>query len=75
MLIEVGCVYHCFEGGYYLVDAIAEHALTGETVIVYHSLADKQSYVMAGKQFCEELDKTKYPNASQKHRFEKVYFG
>lgn len=49
------------------------HNFSKDNVVVYKSLhEDSDIYVRPSYDFHVELDKDKYPNATQTHRFEKV---
>lgn len=71
--IEVGRVYRHFKGNNYLVLDIALHSETGERYIVYKALyGDCKTYVRPYDMFASEVDHEKYPDVSQKYRFELV---
>lgn len=64
-------IYRHFKGDYYLLLDIAYHSETLEKMVVYRALYDEcKCWVRPYALFVEELDPKKYPNASQKHRFE-----
>lgn len=71
--IEIGRVYRHFKGNNYLVLDIALHSETGERYIVYKALyGDCKTYVRPYDMFASEVDREKYPDVSQKYRFELV---
>lgn len=71
--ITVGAVYRHFKGSCYLVVAIAEHTETGEPMVVYKSLHGRGVvYTRSLYEFESEVDHWKYPEVTQKYRFEKV---
>lgn len=62
-----------FKGNEYKILCVAKHSETNEQVVVYRSCVDIDSYyVRPLDMFMSEVDKEKYPNVSQKYRFERV---
>ena len=71
--INVGKRYLHFKGNEYLVIAIAKHSETEEPYVVYKALyGNEEIYVRPYEMFASEVDVEKYPNVSQKFRFEEV---
>ena len=71
--IKVGRVYRHFKGNNYLVLDIAKHSETGESYVVYKALyGDCQTYIRPYSMFASKVDIEKYPNVTQKFRFELV---
>lgn len=69
--ILAGRKYRHFKGNDYKVLALAEHTETGEECVVYQDLyGEGKIYVRPLDMFASEVDKDKYPDVSQKYRFE-----
>ncbi len=69
--------YRHFKGGIYTVICVARHSETGEAFVVYQRDNDGTAY--SGKiyarpidMFFSKVDKEKYPDATQKYRFEMI---
>lgn len=69
--INVGKKYIHFKGNEYVVKDIAIHSETLEKYVVYRALYDdEKTYIRPYDMFASEVDKLKYPKATQKYRFE-----
>ena len=71
--VKIKGVYKHFKGDYYIVEDIGLYSETMEKCVVYRALyGDAKLYVRPYDMFCSLVDKEKYPNVTQKYRFEKV---
>jgi len=65
-------IYRHFKGNRYEIVTTAEDTETGEQLVIYRALyGEGRTWARELSNFMEELDPAKYPNASQKYRFEK----
>ena len=71
--IVPGCYYRHFKGNIYQVIGVAIHTETEEEMVVYRAQYGEQGlFVRPYSMFAEEVDHQKYPEATQKYRFELV---
>lgn len=68
-------IYRHFKGQYYEVLDVAERTDKEEYMVYYKALyGNNKTYVRDLDEFISEVDKEKYPCATQKYRFERVRF-
>ena len=69
--VQLHRVYRHFKGDYYLVEDVARHSETDEEMVVYRKLYEDGSlWVRPLGMFLAEVDHEKYPQATQRYRFE-----
>ena len=69
--IQLKRVYRHFKGDYYLVEDLAKDSETGKDFVVYRKLyGDGSLWIRPLEMFLSEVDREKYPDCSQKYRFE-----
>lgn len=69
-------LYRHFKGELYRVFGAAFHTETGERLILYYPLkCPREAWARPFDDFVSEVDREKYPDVTQKYRFELVEEG
>ena len=71
--LKINGIYRHFKGDYYIVKDIVIYSETKEEMVLYQGLyGECLRYVRPKDMFLSEVDHEKYPNVTQKYRFELV---
>ena len=69
--LQLKRVYRHFKGDCYLVEDVAKDSETEEEYVIYRKLyGDGGLWIRPKAMFLSEVDREKYPDCPQKHRFE-----
>ena len=70
MELIIGGIYKHFKGNLYKVIDVALHCENLEEYVVYKSLDNEKTWIRSKIEFLSEVDHEKYPEITQKYRFE-----
>ena len=68
--LRLGATYRHFKGGEYFVLCVAMRTDTNELLVIYVSKDTDKVWARPYREFISEVDHLKYPDATQRYRFE-----
>lgn len=71
-IVKAGQTYKHFKGTIHKIVCIAKDSETQEEIVVYTHESDGEIWTRPLKMFLSEVDHQKYPDVTQKYRFELV---
>lgn len=71
-MVEKGQTYRHFKGHLVKVIEIARHSETDEVLVIYKHMDTSEIWARPISMFTSLVDKEKYPDVEQKHRFELI---
>lgn len=70
--VKTNHYYKHFKGDIYYVISVAKHTETGDKFVIYKKVNDDKVYARPVEMFLSEVDHDKYPDITQKYRFEEL---
>ncbi len=70
--LKIGGTYRHFKGNLYVVEGTATDSETGQPLVLYRPKAGGGLWARPLGMFLSEVDREKYPAATQKYRFEET---
>ena len=70
--VEVGKVYKHFKGIIVKIIAVAHHTERDERLVIYEHVENHTVWARPYDMFNSLVDREKYPNVTQKYRFERI---